>query len=205
MGTYTKLDLVIKAIEDAKEITPKGQLVIVYLENNEKLRGIYPQELKTMLLKLQDDEKILRIESFPEWLLPSRLTHEKADQRILAAMDSSKNNFMVDILNGFDKWYVNYRKNREETAAGIQQHRWQTTRTPLPIQKIIWKKSVAGESPARIQSFFELHARERKYKNAPMSTKTIKKDIGDFSRMPGALRECIVAEIPELQSLVDKK
>ncbi len=104
-----KLDLIIGAIAEAKEVTRKGHPVKVYMSGDNGLKAIYPQELKVILLKLQDDEKIIRIKSFPNWLLPSvKFTMDVFDSRMLAIRDPSLKHFVVDILDGFDKWYGDY-------------------------------------------------------------------------------------------------
>ena len=104
-----KLDFIIKAIEEAKVITPKGDEVKVYLDNDEKLRGINPVELNDILIKLQNDERIVRIKSFPDWLLPStKFTHETINQIMSSALNPSLNHFAIETLEGFEEWCANY-------------------------------------------------------------------------------------------------
>lgn len=103
-----KLELVGEAIMEAKEITPVGKDVPVYITESNKLAYIYPQEIKDILVKLQDDEKVITIKSFPDWMLPSEgrfMTDTQLDKMIEVARDSSIKQFVVTVLNGFDKWY----------------------------------------------------------------------------------------------------
>jgi hypothetical protein len=58
-----KLDLVIKAISEAIQITPEGCDVIVYISSDNGLDAINPKEIENILIKLQDDDKILTINS----------------------------------------------------------------------------------------------------------------------------------------------
>ena len=105
-----ELDLVIEAIAEAKEITRKGQEVKVYISSSTKLDTIFPEQIKDLLLKLQDDERIITLKSFPDWLLPhSRFTIDLHHSRMEAIRDPSRKHFIVDILGGFDEWCVNYR------------------------------------------------------------------------------------------------
>jgi hypothetical protein len=100
-----KLTLVIKAIEEAKLVTPKDKKITVYISYANKLAQIYPEELKTILLKLQGDEKILKLISFPDWLLSSgKYTQKKISQHILATIEPSRNKFMVRTFKKFEKF-----------------------------------------------------------------------------------------------------
>jgi hypothetical protein len=100
-----KLTLVIKAIAEAKLGTPKDKDTTVYISHANGLTQIYPEELKTILLKLQDDEKVLELKSFPGWLLSSgKYNEKKFNQNILAAIEPSRNKFAVRTFKKFEKF-----------------------------------------------------------------------------------------------------
>ncbi len=101
-----KLTLVLKAIMEAKRITTSGKAITVYITDSNGLSRIYPQELKDILLKLQDDERIIRIKSFPDWLLPhEHFTMDIYNSKMGAIRDPSIKHFVVETLDTFDKWY----------------------------------------------------------------------------------------------------
>jgi len=101
-----KLALVAKAIMDARQITPVGEDTTVYIKQSNGLTQIYPQEIKDILIKLQSDEGVILIKSFPDWLLShDKFTMEVFDQQIEAIRQPERNNFVVNVLNTFDKWY----------------------------------------------------------------------------------------------------
>ncbi len=93
-----KKGLVIEAIIEDKEITPKDKDVTVYITKANGLNQMFSQELKDISDKLQDEKK-LKLETFPKWLLPeSRLTHESFDARVQVMLDPSKDHFTVRLL-----------------------------------------------------------------------------------------------------------
>ncbi|MFC1934590.1 hypothetical protein ACFLXX_05560 [Chloroflexota bacterium] len=103
-----KLQLVINAIEQAKQITPTSNDVVVYIADANGLTRILPQEIKDILVKLQHDERVLTMKSFPEWLLPTAVrdwNKAAAIKQLEVALDPSKNHFVVSLGNSFDKQY----------------------------------------------------------------------------------------------------
>ena len=96
-----KLSLVVQKIAEAKRITPKGKDTTVYL--SEFLNVFNIEEVKTALLKLQDDDKVLTIKYFPDHLLPfAKFTKEVIDQSILEALHPSREQFRVETNDKFD-------------------------------------------------------------------------------------------------------
>ena len=192
MEKYTKLDLVIKAIVEAKGITPKGQLVKVYLDNNEKLRGIYPGELKTILLKLQDDEKILRIESFPDYLLPSEhFTKDIYLSQLDAILDPQKKHFTIDTLDTFDKW-----------CAESQEHikGWSSLNIPWSTRVEILKRYAMGDKISNIMIHLQLNTNESEG-IVCCDRKTISRAIKEIKKMPESVRQRLIKDAPETESL----
>lgn len=99
-----KLTTTINAINTAKMITISGQDVRVFITDANGLKQFYPAELQSVLLKLQA-EKVLMLKSFPDWLLnEGKLTHERANQAILATIEPSRNNFIVSLLPGYKRY-----------------------------------------------------------------------------------------------------
>ena len=111
-GKLNKLTLVAKAIMDAKLITPSGKDVTVYITNSNGLTQIYAQEIKDILITLRDDDKVITMKSFPDWLLSyDRFTKDIYYRKLAAIMDPSENHFVVDTLDTFDKWYETITKS----------------------------------------------------------------------------------------------
>lgn len=113
MERQAKLDIVIKAIEEAKGITPKGQLVKVYLSNVLKHNRLRLQELQNILTILEDDEKILTLMSFPRYLLNLDLASYTyhtftAGESSWKKVDPSKEYFTVKVRRTFNEWCANY-------------------------------------------------------------------------------------------------
>ena len=101
-----KIALVAKAIMQAKQITPIGQDISVYIMAANELDQVYPSELKDILSKLQDVEKVIAIKAFPDWLMdegPSVLARTLAE--IQAIQDPSRKKFVVVTHLTFDRWY----------------------------------------------------------------------------------------------------
>ncbi len=121
-----KLVLVAKAIMDAKQVTPAGEDVIVYIKTSGVLHEIYInylpiyiRELKGILVKLQDDEKVITIRSFPKFAQPPDgrdFTLEMSDELIDRTLNPQSFNFTVDVLNTFDKWYKKLSANLPSTS-----------------------------------------------------------------------------------------
>lgn len=134
-----ELDLIIKAIAEAKEVTRKGHRVKVYISNDNGLKAIYPQQPKDILLKLQDDERIITIKSFPNRLLRSgSLTHDTLDSMISDMLDPSRVHFIVDTLDGFDKWYADHRAKRKSSTEDLLPIGGESAPKPEIIYKITY-------------------------------------------------------------------
>lgn len=111
-----ELDLILKAIAEAREFTRKGHEVHVDISGNNGLCTIYPDRLIDILLILQDDEKILKIKESPEWTYRPD-TMDLALAEVLSDMggDFPIGYFTVEILESFDKWCANYWAKRENS------------------------------------------------------------------------------------------
>ncbi len=96
-----KLNIIISAIREAQKATRKEHYTSLYLTKDNRLTEIDPNELHDILLKLQDDEKIITVKDIPTKLKP---VIEQTDD----AFKGEKTYFLIDILDGFDDWYENY-------------------------------------------------------------------------------------------------
>ena len=90
-----KLDLIVKAVVEAKKATRKDQPTTLYLNATNGLDNLDREEIRNILLQLQD-ENALKVNSKTNRLLP------------LSQQPTSPNFFFLDILDGFDNWYENY-------------------------------------------------------------------------------------------------
>ena len=120
-----ELDLILKAIVEAREFTRKGHEVHVDISGNNGLCTIYPDRLIDILLILQDDEKILKIKVSPEWSYrPDTMDLDTAIVLTDMGGDFPIGYFTVDILEGFDEWCADYwakRKNSLENSVSISE------------------------------------------------------------------------------------
>ena len=113
MKRQPKLEVVIKAIQEAKKITPRGQLVKVYLPNVLKFKQFRLQELKDILTMLENDERILTLMRFPRYLLKldlDRYTYTTVSASGVEVVDLSKEYFTVKVRRNFNEWSANYWK-----------------------------------------------------------------------------------------------
>lgn len=90
-----KLDLIVSAVIEARKATRKGQPTTLYLNSTNGLDSLELDEIRGILLQLQD-EKILKLNQKTNRLLP--LSQQPANPSYL----------FLDILEGFDNWYENY-------------------------------------------------------------------------------------------------
>ncbi len=99
-----RLDLVIRAIAEVREITPRGRYLRIDISARNGLESLHPDELELILLKLQDDEKIIRIKALPEYLInPIDIDLDYAGALTDGGV-TSIGDFTIEILDGFDKW-----------------------------------------------------------------------------------------------------
>lgn len=90
-----KLDLIVKAIVEAKKATRKGQSTILYLNATNGLDGLDREEIRNILLQLQD-ENTLKLNLKTNRLLP------------LSQQPANAGYFFLDILDSFDDWHASY-------------------------------------------------------------------------------------------------
>lgn len=108
-----KFDTMVRAIQDAKNITPRGSKIPVFITADNKLTLLEPLEMYNILCKLQDDEKILTVESFPNWSLPSLL--------LQLGSHSTEGYFTITITETFDSWCDDYWTKRDNKDELVQE------------------------------------------------------------------------------------
>ena len=106
-----KLQTVLEAISEARQITPKGKVVRVYITGTNGLITMLPEELKSILLKLQKDDKVLVLKSFPEGMIATgKSAAEHLHFSLMSMNDPSLTSFTVSLRDEFDK-YIKNEKN----------------------------------------------------------------------------------------------
>jgi len=90
-----KLELIVRAIVEARKATRKGQSTTLYLNATNGLDRLDRDEIRNILLQLQD-ENVLKVNPKTNRLLP------------LSQQTANPNYFLLDILDGFDTWYEYY-------------------------------------------------------------------------------------------------
>lgn len=90
-----KLDLIVKAVVDARKATRRGQPTMLYLGSTNGLDSLDREEIRNILLQLQDEDA-LKLNPKTNRLLP------------LSQQPANPTYFLLDILDGFTDWYANY-------------------------------------------------------------------------------------------------
>lgn len=106
-----KLDLILKAIKEARKVARQGHLPKLYVNPDNKLDKIGFDDVHDILLKLQDDEGILGIKDIPTKL---KDLYKQTDD-----MMQHKTYFSLDITNKFDPWYEKYVLNNKSKLANL--------------------------------------------------------------------------------------
>lgn len=91
-----KLDLIINEIVESRKRARVGQPAKIFVDKKSiLLKAIVLPEIYEILLKLQDDEKIIKVKDYPYELKPS----------FEVDLDPNKDHFLIEILDNFDLWY----------------------------------------------------------------------------------------------------
>lgn len=90
-----KLDLIVRAVVEAKKATRRGQSTTLYLNATNGLDRLDKEEIRNILLQLQD-ENALKLNPKTNRLLP------------LSQQPANAGYFFLDILDSFNDWYGNY-------------------------------------------------------------------------------------------------
>lgn len=100
METKTKIELVLGAIKDQLDLSPEGASIILSQEKNDGLDELTFEDYVSILKKLQNDYKIIKIESLAEYK-PSIMTHSDP-------FDYRKDVTVIQVLGKFDEFYNQY-------------------------------------------------------------------------------------------------
>ncbi|MCX6783799.1 MAG: hypothetical protein NT141_01890 [candidate division WWE3 bacterium] len=90
-----KLGRIVKAIIEARKATRKDQPTTLHTNANSGLNYLDNEEIRNILLQLQD-EKIIKVRQITNRLLP------------LSEQPINPSLFYIDVLDGFDTWYEGY-------------------------------------------------------------------------------------------------
>ncbi len=106
-----RLDFVINAIEEAKELTGRGRKVVVFVTEDNELMEFLPRELKLILANLQYDKGILKVIG----------THWELDLGIedVAFMLIPGDYFVIELLDNFEQWCADYWAKREQASESL--------------------------------------------------------------------------------------
>lgn len=105
-----KLDLILKEIVEARKRTRAKQPIKIYVAKGSELtKRIFLKEIYDILLKLQDDEGIIKIKDVPVDLRPL------SEWRL----EDNSDHFLIDILDIFDSWYEEYLLRQKSKPANL--------------------------------------------------------------------------------------
>lgn len=105
-----KLDLIVSEIVEARKRTRIGQPAKIFVAKQSELaKKLILQEVHDILLKLQDDEKIIEIKDLPREL--------KSVLEI--KIDDNQNYFLVTVSDNFDNWYSTYKIKQKSTIENL--------------------------------------------------------------------------------------
>lgn len=103
METKTKIELVLDAIKDQLDLSPQGATITLSQERNDGLYELSFEDYVSILKKLQNDYKIIRIESLAEYK-PTILTHSDP-------YNYDKDLTELTVLSNFEEFYNQYTGN----------------------------------------------------------------------------------------------
>jgi len=106
-----KLEIVVQAIKEAKQFTRKDCLTKLYFGLENGLSRVGLDMVYDILLQLQDDEKIIKVDKVKSSL-------GTFDQTV-DMKSGSKDYFKIDILDIFDEWYENYLLKHKTSVSNI--------------------------------------------------------------------------------------
>jgi hypothetical protein len=198
MGNH-KLDVVVEAIEEARELTHTGSLVTVYVSKHNGLTRFNARELKHILTTLLQEEHIfgsLR----DNWLLDM-------DSPDPGFMLSEGDYFEVELLDTFDQWRADYWQERSRKAekapnlsASAGRPAWVKTTADWDTKKAVWACWARGDTIKQTHVFLECNTD----KYPALDRKTIGKVRSELTALPDAMVKKLVAELPEVSSLVER-
>ncbi len=137
-----KLDLIVKAIFEARKLTRKGHGTKLYLTADNGLKNLNTHEIYDILLKLQDDEEILSVQDIPSAI--------KSLTDISDALEGKKEFFLLEIKDIFDRWYEGYVLKQKSRLGNLD---WINLLKALDVAlDINGKLQIANSTTVRIPS-----------------------------------------------------
>lgn len=106
-----KLEIVVQAVKEAKQFTRKDCLSKLYFGLDNELSRVGLDMAYDILLQLQDDEKIIKVDK--------KVTSQGTFDQKVDIASGSKNYFQIDILDTFDEWYENYLLKHKTSVSNI--------------------------------------------------------------------------------------
>jgi len=106
-----KLEIVVQAIKEAKQFTRKDCLSKLYFGLGNGLSRVGLDIAYDILLQLQDDEKIIKVDK--------KVTSQGTFDQKVDIASGSKNYFQIDILDNFEEWYENYLLKHKTSVSNI--------------------------------------------------------------------------------------
>lgn len=107
-----KLDIVVEAIREAKQFTRKDCLTKLYWGNGNGLSRVGLDATYDILLQLQDDEKIIKVDK--------KKTSQGSFDQTVDIQDGTKNYFLIDVLDEtFENWYETYLLKKKTSVSNL--------------------------------------------------------------------------------------
>jgi len=107
-----KLDIVVEAIREAKKFTRKDDLTKLYWGNGNGLSRVGLDATYDILLQLQDDEKVVRVDK--------KKTSQGSFDQTVDIQNGTKNFFLIDVLDDtFEDWYEAYLLKKKTSVSNL--------------------------------------------------------------------------------------
>lgn len=113
MSTKTKIELVLDTIKDQLDLSPKGASIVLSQEKNDVLYELPFDDYVNILKKLENDFKIIQIESLAEYK-PSIMTHSDP-------YDFRKDTTTILVLDNFNEFYNQYTEHPSSSTSTAEQ------------------------------------------------------------------------------------
>lgn len=111
-----KLDLILKALVEARKATGTQYHPRLYRDKDNKLDSLSFDQIQDILLQLEDDEKVIAIKSIPTEM------KSLSEQTTSDLLDKKRDYFVIEILDSFNDWYSNFlikERSKIENLSGI--------------------------------------------------------------------------------------
>ena len=109
-----KLDIVVEALREAKKFTRKDDLTKLYWGNGNGLSRVGLDATYDILLQLQDDEKIIKVDK-------KKTSNGSFDQTV-DIQNGTKNFFLIDVLDDtFEDWYIRYQLKQKGKVENLSE------------------------------------------------------------------------------------